>query len=107
MQIEQTGALLCRAVGLGFLVLAIVSLVHFWPLRETKSTGWTSYPATADRTGGESTIGTYSFVSSTFLQGAVAEFVAGTILIAFSRPIGRLLSRGLDNSEPTDRFPRP
>jgi heme/copper-type cytochrome/quinol oxidase subunit 1 len=110
MNLEKTGAVISRGIGVGLIILGASSLLYL-PLFQPSgapSSGWTSYSPgnSADLPTDLATHlqDTY-FVVSNFAAGylpSVAQTVAGFVLIFLSRPIGRWLAKGLGEKDADD-----
>jgi len=106
MNIEKTGALVSRAAGVVLIVIGTSSLLS-WPVFEPSgmaTSGWTSYsPLATNITTDLMTHlhDTYYAASSNaafYLPGA-AQAVAGLAMVLLSKPIGRWLARGLNDTD--------
>jgi ABC-type uncharacterized transport system permease subunit len=110
MKVEAAGALAARLAGVMLIILA-VSMSLPWILLPCASTdmsagataGWTSYPSPESSTNSLESIppgldDAYYVVDMTFdwlplVYVLISAF--GVVMIVFSKPLGRLLTRGL------------
>jgi hypothetical protein len=103
MTSEQGGTIACRILGICLLVLGLSSALYLLPLHMRSTSSWTSYPPSSASTAEEALHDSYyTIVTSAawyYLLPAIAQAVAGTICLFFSRPLGLLLTRHLPHSE--------
>jgi hypothetical protein len=96
MRADQTGIVVARGIGMGFVIIgtcsALGATVAFF--EPAASSGWTSYSPL-------NTTSTTSFVyvsHAAMLQiwlPSLGELTLGSALVLFSKPVGRWLARGV------------
>ena len=100
MRPEHFAAIIVRGLGLGFVLLGLTSSLFALPFLEpVASSGWTSYSPLNTPLAGASTSVVVASISWSALLPAVAQMIAGSVLIWFSRLVGRWLARGLKDDQ--------
>ena len=100
MSTNPVGAMIARAAGVVLLVIGLSSLLLYLPSRPSSDTaiaGWTSYSPLVTNISTLHLNDTYIVVASTLytLLPGLVQVVAGLLLILLSKPVGRLLAKGL------------
>jgi hypothetical protein len=110
MNMEKTGALVSRGIGIGLIILGLSSALY-WPVFHRSgmaTSGWTSSSSGSSATVAKDLAttlhDTYYVITSTaeFYVTSLAQALAGLAMMFFSRPIGRWLARGLSDNEQDD-----
>jgi hypothetical protein len=100
MNPKDIGAMIARAAGVVLLVIGLSSLLLCLPSHASPGTavaGWTSYSPLVTNISTLHSHDTYIVVPSPLyaLLPGLVQAVAGLLLILLSRPVGRLLAKGL------------
>jgi len=99
---EYVGVVVARGIGLLLILLAVTGGVSAFAmlLPPTATSGWTSYSPLATTS---TTTSTTTFISTEVswqtLLNPLAELLAGSGMILFSRIVGRWLALGLKEEE--------
>src|SRR5690349_4405893 len=100
MRPEHLAAIIVRGLGLGLVLFGLTSSLFALPFLEpVTSSGWTSYSPLNTPSAGTNASYVIASVSWSALLPAVAQMLAGSFLIWFSRPVGRWLARGLKDDQ--------
>lgn len=100
MSTAPVGAMIARAAGVVLLVIGLSSLLLYLPFNlssDTATAGWTSYSPLVTNISTLHLHDTYIVVPSPLfpLLPALVQAAAGLLLILLSKPVGRLLAKGL------------
>jgi hypothetical protein len=104
MSVEKTGVLVSRGVGVGLIVMGLSSVPYlpFFQPAGLPTSGWTSYSPLESATNIVQSISNSYFVTETIMISYLPPSIqagAGFLMILFSKPVGRWLSRGLAESD--------